>query len=199
MNILGLVLARKGSIRLKNKNIKRLNGKPLLYWSLALSKKETLINNFLISTDYSSLYDLIKNLDIQSNGVRPHYLSNSKATSYEVAKYEIEKYEKKYSKIDILVLLQPTSPFRSNKILNKAINLFIFYKKKRSIVSYNKLRQDMRPNGNFYITSPELLKKEKNFYSKDSIYYPMSHPRFSIDIDNVDDYNKAKKYIEFLD
>lgn len=198
MNILGLVLARKGSVRLKNKNIKKLNGKPLLYWSLVLKNKKILINNFLLSTDYTSQYNLIKNLDIHFNGIRPDFLATSQTTSYDVAKYEINRYEKNYSKIDILVLLQPTSPFRSIKILNKAINLFITNNKEKSIVSYNKHNKYLSPNGNFYITSPKLLKKEKNFFSNNSIFFPMSHPRFSIDIDTVDDYNKAKKYIGFL-
>ena len=198
MNILGLIFARKGSKRLKNKNIKYLKNKPLIYWTLKLSKQKNKIINYLLSTNYSSINKLIKNFNIVTNGKRPEYLSTSKSTSYEVANYEIKKYEKKYTKINIIVLLQPTSPFRSNKILNKAINIFIDNKMRRSVVSCNKKSNKLFPNGNFYITSPELIKQEKNFYSNKSIYVPMSHPRFSIDIDTYSDYIKAKKYLEFL-
>ena len=198
MNIVGLILARKGSKRLKNKNIKLFKKKPLIFWTIILSIKKTKISKFILSTDYPNLKKYINKYNLIFNGQRPAYLSKSHTSSLQVSNYEIKKYEKKYEKIEILILLQPTSPFRSVVLLNKAINEFIKYKMKRSVVSYNKNSKNITPNGNFYITSPKLLKLEKNFYSNKSLFFPMSHKRFSIDIDTQRDFNNAKKFIKYL-
>ena len=49
--ILAIIPARKGSKGLKDKNIKRFAGKPLIYWSIKSAKKSKYINKIIVSTD----------------------------------------------------------------------------------------------------------------------------------------------------
>ena len=51
MSVVAIILARKNSKGLKNKNIKLLNGKPLIYHSIDILKKSRLINDIIVSSD----------------------------------------------------------------------------------------------------------------------------------------------------
>ena len=57
--------------------------------------------------------------------LRPKHISKSNTSSYKSAKYEIEKYERQNQKIDAIILLQPTTPFRSIKTFNKIKKIFL--------------------------------------------------------------------------
>lgn len=124
MKILALITARKNSRRLKNKNIKKFKKKPLIYWTIKFAKNLKLFDDILVSTD--SKY--IKNLSIKNRvlapWLRPRELSTSKAKSIDVVLHAIKWYEKNVEKINFIVLLQPTSPFRSKSTFKKMYKLF---------------------------------------------------------------------------
>ena len=92
---LALVLARKGSRRLKNKNILKLGTKPLISWTLDnLKKTQFLFDNILISSDS----DVIKKITKKKNLLflkRPAYLAKSKTSSESSALHAINFYQKK--------------------------------------------------------------------------------------------------------
>jgi CMP-N-acetylneuraminic acid synthetase len=82
--ILALILARKGSARLKNKNILKLNSKHLVEWTFEqLSKKsiKKLFVNILVSTDSKKILNLSKKYKLLSPWLRPKNLSKKSSSS----------------------------------------------------------------------------------------------------------------------
>ena len=70
MKILGFIPARSGSKELKNKNLKKFNGKPLIYHTISISKKFKTITTF-VSTDSKKILNLAKNYGVKFNYLRP--------------------------------------------------------------------------------------------------------------------------------
>ena len=124
MKLIVLVLARGGSKRLKKKNILNLNKKPLLTWTLKFAKKLPYISNILVSTDDKKIARIAKLNKAYVPWLRPKFLSGDDVASSKAAVHAIKWYEKNVEKIDGILLLQPTSPFRNFKTIKKIISLF---------------------------------------------------------------------------
>ena len=124
-SFLSLIIARKGSKGLKNKNIISLNNKPLVQWTIEASKKSKIIDYTLISTDSNRIISLSKKLKVNAPFKRPKYLCSSSAPISKVIKHSIDwiKINTKM-KFDFLVLLQPTSPLRDSKDIDNAIKYY---------------------------------------------------------------------------
>ncbi len=204
MKCLAIIPARRNSKRLKNKNKKKLKGKPLIEYTIDLAKKIKLFHDILVTTDDLDIIKLAKNKKVLAPWIRPSYLSSSKVSSYKVAKHAFEWYEKKNNKIDTIFLLQPTSPFRTKKNILKTFELFNQYKKKKSIISVSKVEnktKDKRinakfvPNGLTYLISKKSLLKYKSFSNKENIPYFINDSKEALDIDYPHDWIKAKKMI----
>ena len=136
MNILAIITARKGSKRLKKKNIKILGKKPLINWTIDFAKNINLFDDILVTTDDVEILNIAKKKNIIAPWIRPKKLSTDKASSYSAVIHALRWYEKNKKKIDCICLLQPTSPFRSKKNLNDAFK--IFKQTKKSVISVMK-------------------------------------------------------------
>jgi len=137
MKILGIVLARSGSKRIPFKNKKILGKKKLFCWTLDKCKKLPNINHVIVSTDDSLIYKISKKKGFLVPWLRPKKLATDKSSSYSACAHAIRWYESKISKIDAILLLQVTSPFRTRKSIINSIDL---YKKlKKPIVSIKKV------------------------------------------------------------
>ncbi len=124
MNFIGIIPARAGSISIKNKNIVKLNGKPLIYYTIIAARNSILRDNFIVSTDDPKIIKLCKELKVKHIYKRPKKFSSNKTTAIELLKYLVKDLEKKKFKFKNIVYLQPTSPFRNFLILNKAIKTY---------------------------------------------------------------------------
>lgn len=113
MRILALIPARGGSKRLPGKNIRLLGGKPLIVWSIDVAKDIPDICDILVSTDDLRVAQVAKNAGALVPWLRPAELATDTARSVDVALHALDWYEAKYGKVDGLLLLQPTSPFRT--------------------------------------------------------------------------------------
>ena len=120
MNIYCIILARKNSKRIINKNIINFRNKPLIYWTLKQSLRIKNLKKIILSSDSSIIKKITKKI---SNKIyfndRPKYLSGDKITSEKVIVYLIKKYKIKLD--DYIILLQPTSPLRLDVDINKMI------------------------------------------------------------------------------
>ena len=126
MNVIALIPARGGSKGLKNKNIKKLNGKALINYTLEIALKTKPINNVFVSSDSEKILRISKNFNKNINIIkRPKKLAKDESTDLEVFKHFIEYYEKKYQKIDLLVHLRVTTPLRKLKTISDTINLMV--------------------------------------------------------------------------
>ena len=208
MNILAIITARKGSKRLKKKNIKILGKKPLINWTIDFAKNINLFDDILVTTDDVEILNIAKKKNIIAPWIRPKKLSTDKASSYSAVIHALRWYEKNKKKIDCICLLQPTSPFRSKKNLNDAFK--IFKQTKKSVISVmkkkvknplskknyeNKPFNIFMPSGNFFLISPKELKVFKNFINHNNYLYLISNPKENIDINDLSDWKLAKSYI----
>ena len=221
MNFLTIVPARGGSKGLKNKNILNFNGKPLIYWTLEAAKKSKYIDDIIISTDSKKIAQICEKYSFSVKSLRPKKISKSNTLMSEVVNYELKNVDKKKKKYDAVILLQPTSPLRSYKDIDKACSIFI-KNKSDSLVSISELKHNYNPNSLFKIKNKLLnkickkkiptirQKKDKFFYANGAaiyitrinkikdyfvggkISYLMMEEKNSIDIDNLYDFKLAE-------
>jgi N-acylneuraminate cytidylyltransferase len=126
MNTLFIIPARGGSKGLPGKNIKPLNDVPLIFYSIDVARKFTNDSNICISTDDTKIKNLVeKGRNLKVPFVRPSELATDSAGTYEVLIHALDFYEMQMKKnYDAIVLLQPTSPFRTKKDVENALHLF---------------------------------------------------------------------------
>jgi CMP-N,N'-diacetyllegionaminic acid synthase len=126
MNILGVILARKGSKGIPKKNHLKLNGKNLVEIAVRSAKKSKLLTKIILSTDDSKL----KKDGIKSGALapfaRPKKLSHDKASSIDALKHSVLwlRENEKWN-ADIVVLLPPTTPFKTGKLIDDVIKLLL--------------------------------------------------------------------------
>ncbi len=211
--IIGIILARKGSKRLRNKNLKKIKGKSLSEITINFAKKLKFLKDIVISTDDSRIHNLAKKHNILSPGIRPKNISSSDSTSEASAFYVIKWYEKKYGKVDGILLLQPTSPYRNMSNFNKAFK--IFSKKKSSVIGVTEISRHPKNyllngvalknfktkkkknffsfiDGSLYLIPRKIFFKEKTFFPKKFVQINNTKIKYSIDIDFDKDLRLAR-------
>ena len=124
MRILALITARGGSKRLPGKNIRVLGGKPLIVWSIDVVKDIQEICDILVSTDDPAIAAVCAEAGAYVPWLRPSELASDTANSVDVALHALDWYEAENGVVDGLLLLQPTSPFRSQQTVRIGIELF---------------------------------------------------------------------------
>lgn len=127
---LAIIPARGGSKRLPRKNVLNLAGKPLIAWSIEAAKGSKYIDSIVVSSDDDEILSVANSYGVQSVH-RPKELASDTATTIDVLVHVIESIEETY---DYIILLQPTSPLRDAKDIDKAIE-YLFAKEANSIVS----------------------------------------------------------------
>ena len=92
--VLCIICARAGSKRLKNKNLKKLFGKPLIYHTIAQAKSSKIFNKIVFSTDSIKLRKIAVNYGAEAWFIRPKKLSNDKAAKMPVIRHATLEAEK---------------------------------------------------------------------------------------------------------
>jgi len=219
--ILGLVLARKNSKGLKNKNIKKIKEKEIFFWPLDSFKKSKYVDNYTISTDSQVILRRSKKNKIPIYFKRPGNLAKDNTPSYEPIIHAINYFKKKKLFFDYIVLLEPTSPLTSSKDLDKAIEM-IYKKQAKTLVSLgivnqmapnyffevkkgilkkfiskklNTRRQDLKKlyylDGSIYISEVSHYIKNRSFISSKTI--PLIFPKYkNFEIDDITDFQIVK-------
>jgi CMP-N,N'-diacetyllegionaminic acid synthase len=118
-----LIPARGGSKRLPGKNLKKLNGKPLICYSFELARKLASDDDVCISTDDMEIVQLAEQYGLKVPFIRPSYLATDESRTFDVIKHALKFYESKKNHYDAVILLQPTSPFRKVENITEVINL----------------------------------------------------------------------------
>jgi pseudaminic acid cytidylyltransferase len=149
--VIGIIIARKGSKRIKNKNIRQLKNKPLYSWSIKTLKKSGLFKKIIVSTDHPSI---IKNAESFGADIilkRKKELANSSATTIEVIKDTILEIEKKIN-FNYVCCMYPTSPLTTTDDIKRCFRISKNNKDKFVFPSYNsKINKiDKRQIENFY-------------------------------------------------
>ncbi len=134
--MLAIIPARGGSKGLPGKNIKSLNGKPLIAYTIEAALKSNLISRIIVSTDDEEIASVSKDFGAEVPFLRPKELASDTAKSLDVFLYTLRLLEHdEGAKIDNVAILQPTSPLRTSVHLDESILLF-HEKAADSVISY---------------------------------------------------------------
>ena len=107
---LAIIVARKNSKGLKNKNIIKINSKPCIEWTFIESEKSKFLDKILLSTDSKKIMTLAKKYKILIPFIRPDHLAEDETPVLEVIKHALSWVKKNtHQKFDNIILLQPTS------------------------------------------------------------------------------------------
>lgn len=124
MKPLVIIPARGGSKGVPKKNIKVLGGKPLIQWTIDVAREIFEDNIICVSTDNLQIKKVVENLGLSVPFIRPKNLSTDTAGTYEVLLHALNYYENLGYFPDVIILLQPTSPFRTSKQIKEALELY---------------------------------------------------------------------------
>ncbi len=124
MNIIAIIPARGGSKGIPQKNIIDLGGLPLLAWSIRVARAAKVLDEVYVSTDDDEIAKIAKEYGARVPFLRPKELATDKATTVDAISHFILKLKLENNCPDIVVLLQPTQPFRSVETIIKAIEAY---------------------------------------------------------------------------
>lgn len=196
MNILVFIPARRGSVGIKNKNLKILRKKPLISYTFEISKKLPKKNfRTFLSTDSSKIYNFGSKFGLKDNYLRPKKLSNSNSNIIEAVFDGMNYLEKKNEKFTHVLLLQPTSPFRTHKDVKKTITFF----KKRKLQSICSISKSI--NNPIYSIEKKnnqwkyCYKKNKKIFNRQQIKKNFFTLDGSIYLASVKFLKKHKKFV----
>lgn len=186
-----IIPARSGSTSIKNKNLRLLNNKPLIYFTIKAAINSKKFTNIIVSSNSNKILNYSKkfNIDLHKRSTKN---SRNNSTTHNVIKEIITSNFLNFKNKNI-VILQPTSPFRNAKHIKEAIKKFEDFKKADCLVSVQKCPHNMIPES-LMKKSRHLLKfNQKNFlYRKQDkpIYYARNGAAIYIT-----KHNRIKKYI----
>ena len=225
MKSLFLITARGGSKGIPHKNIKPLNGKPLIYYSIDVARQFTADEDICVTTDDDEIIKVVENYGLKVPFKRPDYLATDTCGSNEVIQHAWKFFEDRGIHYDAVLLLQPTSPFRKVEFLKEAVALYDdsidmvtsvksapcnpyydgFEDNEEGLLAISKgdgtieRRQDApkvwQLNGSIYVINPNSLMEKGLAHFTRIRKYAMSE-LYSVDIDNPFDWKVAELIIE---
>lgn len=174
--ILGIIPARGGSKGIKRKNLVELGGKPLIQYTIEECFNSKHLTNFLVSTDDREIINFSKYLNSWVPFIRPKEISTDISDSKDVALHALNYVNSVGHHYDYLMLLQPTTPFRSSSMIDEAIEMIID-KKSDALVSII----DVGANHPFRMYSINNNNKIEAIYNSENPMLARQHlPKFYI-------------------
>lgn len=223
MKVLVIIPARGGSKGIPHKNIKPLNGKPLIHYTIDVARGIVKDEHICVSTDDADIIKCVEDYGLKVPFVRPAELATDTAGTYEVLLHALYFYEKQGKEYDVVLLLQNTSPFRTVQHVTEALELYrsdidmvVSVNETKTNPYYNCFEDDSEGflkktldstmfvrrqdapktyeyNGAIYVINPVQLKKMPLGKFTRRIKYIMDDIH-SVDLDNMMDW----KYAEFI-
>ena len=145
---------RSGSQGVRNKNMKLINGKPLMYYTIKQAIKSKLFDNIVVSTDSKKILAKAKSYGAEGWFMRPKGLASNTCSKIPVIKHALREAEKFYSKkFKYIIDLDVTSPLRSVEDIINAYKTLI-KNKGDVLVSVTKSKK------NPYFNMVEIIKKK---------------------------------------
>ena len=228
MKILALIPARGSSKRLPGKNVRPLGGKPLIEWSIEAARSMREVSAIVVSTDDPGIATIALRAGASVPGLRPAALATDTASTVDVAVHALAQHESEHGPVNGVLLLQPTSPFRSRARMQAGLSLFA-QRPECSVVGVSsasthplwclrldggKLQpfveggglhlrsQDLPPaytvNGAFYLVPADTLRNSHSLYAPETLPLIMESPAELIDIDTEQDWQRAEQLLAKL-
>lgn len=124
MKILYLIPARGGSKGIPHKNIKLLNGKPLIFYTIDAARGVADDKDICVSTDDPAIIKTVEDYGLRVPFTRPAEFATDHASSDDVLKHALRWYKEHGVEYDVVILLQPTSPLRTSIHIKEAMILY---------------------------------------------------------------------------
>ncbi len=218
INILGVTLARGGSKGIKNKNLVKIKGKPLIYYTIKEAKKIKELTKYIVSTDSIKIKKIAQNFKAEVPFIRPKKFSKDNSSSASALKHALLECEKIYNiRFNYIVELMATNPLKSALDIKNVIKILI-KNKADSVIAVNQLfdhhparikkiikgklydfavkeklesrRQDLKPNA--YIRSGSIYAMSRKYVINKKRYFSGKSLAYILPIKrtiNIDDKN----------
>lgn len=121
---LAIIPARSGSRRVPGKNLRPLAGKPLISRTIEAARGSRRLTAVVVSTDSEEIARCASRYGADPQGLRPRRLARDESPVTGALADALSKFERANPRVDAVVLLQPTSPFRTSRHIDEAIALF---------------------------------------------------------------------------
>jgi len=218
-----LVPARGGSKRLPNKNIKNLGGRTLIKRVADVVKLSKINGPLILSTDSKLIADEGLKEGMQVPFMRPDNISTDKSPTIDAVIHALDWFKNKNgTDPEMVMILQPTSPFRNEKMLTEALECLQSRKNIDSVISMSPLKlstnhiynintesyaepislEDINkvyfPNGAVYLTRTKALRRDHSLFAG-KIYPLITDLIRSIDVDNAYDWMVAESLLKTLE
>ena len=196
-NILGITLARGGSKGIKNKNLVKIKGKPLIYYTIKQAQKTKELTKYIISTDSKKIKKVALKYKTEVPFLRPKKFSKDNSSSASALKHALIECEKIFKrKFDYVVELMATNPLKKSSDIRNVIKILL-KNKADSVIAVNQLfdyhparikkiikgklydfavkeklesrRQDLKPNA--YIRSGSIYAMSRKFVMNEKRYF----------------------------
>ena len=197
INILGVTLARGGSKGIKNKNLVKIKGKPLIFYTIKEARKTKEITNYIVSTDSSKIKKVAQKYKANVPFIRPKKFSKDYSSSASALKHALIECEKIFNKkFDYVVELMATNPLKKTSDIKNVIKILL-KNKTDSVIAVNQLfdhhparikrivkgklydfavreklesrRQDLKPNA--YVRSGSIYAMSRRYVMNEKRYF----------------------------
>lgn len=226
MNNLAIIPARSGSKGIIDKNIKDLNGKPLMAYTIEAAQDSNIFACIHVSTDSDLYADIARKFGADVPFLRIPALSTDEAGTMDAVRFVVNEYINLGRQFETVTILQPTSPLRTSEDIKCAFKIFR-EKNADSVVSVcetehspwlcntlpdnfslsnfidikkvgrrQEMKQYYRINGAIYIQTTKSLMRYGNIYGENSYAYIMDKMK-SVDIDDEFDFFLAKMLLNY--
>jgi len=155
--ILGIIPARAGSKGIANKNIHLLAGKPLIQYTIESALLSNYLDTIVVSSDSQEILNFCKNFPkIETPFIRPSELSTDETPTIEVVQHALEYYAETGKTFGYVCLLQPTSPFRNENLIDLAVKK-LMDEQGESLVTIRKVPTQYNPHWAFKMKESVLF------------------------------------------
>lgn len=142
--IIAVIPARGGSKGLPGKNIVDLGGKPLLAYTVLAGQESRFVDTVVVSTNDDNIRQIALESGAEVPFLRPDELSGDTSHTPDAVEHAVAYYENEMDQhYNIIVTLQPTSPFRTGRHVDEALEQFLSQPTLDSLISVKK--QDYPP------------------------------------------------------
>jgi CMP-N,N'-diacetyllegionaminic acid synthase len=209
--------ARSGSKRIKNKNIRKINGKPLIYWTIKYAKKYTKDNDDIIVSSDSDYINKISVKEKVKFLKRPKNISGDKAEVYFAVVHALNKI-KNSKKYKYIALLQATSPIRPKNMISKGVKILEKNKNFQNLIHLEKtnykvgsiskkneweplygsksrgqdINNQFRPSGCLFLYLRKEFENYKKFIKRKNYGFTHKEKIETVNIDNEEDFVKLR-------
>lgn len=209
--------ARSGSKRIKNKNVRKINGKPLICWTIKYAKKYTKKNDDIIVSSDSDYINKISIKEKVKFFKRPKNISGDKAEVYFAVVHALNKI-KNSKKYKYIALLQVTSPIRPKNMISKGVKILKKNKNFQNLIHLEKtnykvgslskkneweplygsmsrgqdINNQFRPSGCLFLYLRKDFENYKKFKKRKNYGFIQKEKIETVNIDNEEDFVKLR-------